>query len=309
MNPAFSNLMKALQVGEFVVTGELEPEKSTDISDVLQEARELKAHTVACNVTDNPASYGYMSSLAASHTIQQETGVEVIYQLRCSDRNRLALFSDLLGAASFGIKNILALTGDYVGLGDFPNAMPVFDYDSSHLTHMIRTMVDKQEDPNGNKIHGAPPEFNVGVAANPGADPIEPEVLKIGRKKEAGADFVQTQVVYDIDATKEFLSALQPYKLPVLVGIFPMRSYGVAKGFDMFVPGVSVPKDLMAKFKAIKKNITDKQEQRDQYDRLNLEYFAPIAKELKDSGLCAGMHIMSVHYTRITPKLLAAMGQ
>ncbi len=309
MKPAFSNLMKMLQAGEFVFTGELEPEKSTDISDVLQEARELKKHVVACNVTDNPASFGYMSSLAASYLIQQETGVEVIYQLRCSDRNRLALFSDLLGAAAFGIKNILALTGDYVGLGDFPNAMPVFDYDSSNLTHMIRTMVDKRQDPNGNEIHGPPPQFNVGVAANPGADPLEPETLKIGRKKEAGADFVQTQVVYDIDATKEFLKALQPYKLPVLVGIFPMRSYGVAKGFDMFVPGVSVPKDLMAMFKDVKKNITDKKEQKEHYDHLNIEFFAPIIKELRASGLCAGMHIMSVHYTRITPKLLEAISQ
>ena len=307
MRPAFGNLMKTIQAGKFVFTGELEPEKSTDISDVLQEAKELTDHVIACNVTDNPASFGYMSSLAASHLIQQETGVEVIYQLRCSDRNRLALFSDLLGAAAFGIKNVLALTGDYVSLGDFPNAKPVFDYDSSNLTHMISTMVDKRQDPNGNEIHGPPPEFNVGVAANPGADPLEPEVLKISRKKEAGADFVQTQVVYDIDATKEFLRALQPYKLPVLVGIFPMRSYGVAKGFDTFVPGVSVPKDLMAKFRDVKKNITDKKEQKEHYDRLNIDFFAPIIKELKDSGLCAGTHIMSVHYTRITPKLLAVI--
>ena len=307
MKTAFGTLMKAIQAGEFVFTGELEPEKSTDISEVLQEARELKEHVIACNVTDNPASFGYMSSLAASHLIQEQTGVEVIYQLRCSDRNRMALFSDLLGAAAFGIKNVLALTGDYVSLGDFPNAMPVFDYDSANLTHMIRTMVDKRQDPNGNEIHGSPPEFNVGVAANPGADPIEPEILKVGRKVEAGADFVQTQVIYDVDATKDFLRALQPYNIPVLVGIFPMRSYGVAKGFDMFVPGVSVPKDLMAKFKHIKKNITDKKEQKEHYDRLNIDYFGPICKELKVSGLIAGMHIMSVHYTRITPKLLAVL--
>jgi len=264
-------------------------------------------YVVACNVTDNPASYGYMSSLAASHLIQEQTGTEVIYQLRCSDRNRMALFSDLLGAAAFGIKNVLALTGDYVSLGDFPNAKPVFDYDSSHLTHMIQTMVNKQQDPNGNEIHGPPPEFNVGVAANPGSDPSEPEVLKIGRKVDAGADFIQTQVVYDIDKTKDFLRALQPYKIPILVGIFPMRSYGVAKGFDMFVPGVSVPKDLMDKFKHVKKTITDKKEQKEHYDRINLEFFGPISKELKDSGLCAGIHIMSVHYTRITPKLLALL--
>ncbi len=304
MKNAFGNLGKAIKSGEFVFTGELEPEKSTDITDVLQEANELKEYVSACNVTDNPASYGYMSSLAASHMIQEKTGTEVVYQLRCSDRNRMALFSDLLGAAAFGIKNVLALTGDYVSLGDFPNAKPVFDYDSAHLTHMIRNMVDNQQDPNGNEIHGPPPEFNIGVAGNPGSDPQEPEILKIGRKVEAGADFVQTQVIYDIDTTKEFLKAVQPYNIPVLVGIFPMRSYGVAKWFDMFVPGVSVPKDLMAKFRHIKKTINDKKEQKEHYDRLNLEYFGPICQELKKSGLCAGIHIMSVHYTRITPKFL-----
>jgi len=300
----YSTLMKEMQKGTFVFTGELEPKKTTDISSVLKEAKELKGYVQACNVTDNPSSIATMSSLVASYLVQQNTGMEVVYQLRCSDRNRIALTSDLLGAAALGIKNILALTGDHTLLGDMPNAKPVFDLDSTLLVKMIRRMVDEGKDLNGNEILGLKPRFNIAIAANPNADPIEPETMKIVRKLENGAHFIQTQVVFDIDKTLEFLRMFKIFKTPILVGIFPMKSYGTANFFNAYVPGVAVPKELMLQFAEVKKGGYSKSEKRERYDQINLEFFVPFIKELMKSKLCAGCHIMSVHYTDLIPKLL-----
>jgi 5,10-methylenetetrahydrofolate reductase len=236
--------------------------------------------------------------------VQKEAEMETIYQIRCADRNRIALTSDLLGAAVVGLKNVLALTGDHTLLGDMPNAKPVFDLDATLLTGMIRRMVDEGKDLNGNNIEGPRPQFNIGVAANPNADPIEPEILKVVRKVENGADFVQTQVCYNINKTIEFLRMFRIFNVPVLVGIFPMRSYGVAAEFNKFVPGVNVPKELLSKFKRVKQQQISKAEKREKYDQINIEFFAPFIRELKKSGLCAGCHIMSVHYAEIIPKLL-----
>jgi 5,10-methylenetetrahydrofolate reductase len=213
-----------------------------------------------------------------------------------------------LGAAALGIRNTLVLTGDHTLLGDMPNAKPVFDLDATLLTGMIRRMVDEGKDLNGNAIEGPHPQFNIGVAANPNADPIEPEILKVVRKVENGADFVQTQVCYDIDKTIEFLRMFKIFKVPVLVGIFPMRSYRVAAEFDKFVPGVKVPLELLEKLKQVKGQSVSKAEKREKYDQLNIKFFTPFIKELKKSGLCAGCHIMSVHYVELIPILLAEAG-
>jgi len=305
LRKAFSNLMKGIQSGNFVLTGELEPVKTTDLSSVIAEAKSLRGYVTACNVTDNPSSYAAVASLVSAYVVQKEAGMETIYQIRCADRNRIALTSDLLGAAVLGIKNVLTLTGDHTLLGDMPNAKPVFDLDATLLTGMIRRMVDEGKDLNGNDIEGPRPQFNIGVAANPNADPIEPEILKVVRKVENGADFVQTQVCYDIDKTIEFLKMFRIFNVPVLIGIFPMKSFGVAAEFDKFVPGVKVPKELLDKFKHVKQLPISKAEKREKYDQINIKFFAPFIRELKKSGLCAGCHIMSVHYVELIPKLLA----
>lgn len=304
MMKAYSTLMKELQTNKFVFTGELEPVKTADLSDVIQEAQALKGYVTACNVTDNPGSCASISSLVASHVVQKTTGMEVVYQLRCTDRNRIALTSDLLGAAALGIRNVLALTGDHTLLGDMPNAKPVFDLDSTVLVGMIRRMVDEGKDLNGNEILGSRPRLNIGVAANPNANPIEPEILKLVRKIECGAQFIQTQVCYDIDKTIEFLRMFKVFKTPVLVGIFPMKNYGTADFFNAHIAGVSVPKNLMEQFAEVKKGGYSKQEKREKYDQINLDFFVPFVKELMKSNLCKGCHIMSVHYTELIPKLL-----
>ena len=293
--------MKEIKAGRFVFTGELEPEKTSNLSDLFKGVTKLLNHVVACNVTDNPQSMGYISSLAASYIIQKETGMECIYQLRCSDRNRIALLSDLLGAGALGIKNILALTGDHTSIGDNKQAKPVFDLDSGQLTYMIRKMVDEGVDLSGNPIEH-PPKFHVAVAGNPNADPLEPEILKVGRKAKAGAEFIQTQVIFDIEKAEAFLKGVKKYNVPVLIGVFPTKNYGVASYFDKYIPGVSVPKDLLATLKKVSE-ITDKKLKKEKYAEVNITYFGDFFKELMKTS-AAGIHVMAVGYEAIICELI-----
>ena len=213
----YSQLMKELKEGKYVFTGELEPEKAGDVEEPIKAARELVGLVTACNVTDNPQSFAYVSSLAASYKIQQETGMECIYQLRCADRNRNALLSDILGAGVLGLRNILALTGDHVSLGDTPDAKPVYDLDSTTLIALIRKVVDEGKDLAGNEIHN-PPKLHVGAAAAPGAAVLKAEVAKVKRKIKVGAEFIQTQVVYYPEVLDRFFKELGKVDIPVLVG-------------------------------------------------------------------------------------------
>lgn len=298
----YSKVGEALARGEFVLTGELEPEKTCDLSHTIQEANEMAPYVHAANVTDSPLAIVTINSLAASHIIQRETGIETVWQLTVRDWNKLGITGMIMGAEALGINNVLALTGDHTAMGDMPESKPVFDLDSATLCKLVREMVDTGKI-NGNEIEH-PPKMHVGAAANPNADPMEAEILKVGRKAEAGAEFIQTQVVYDLDMTIEFLKGIQKYKMPILLGIFPMKSYGIAKGFDMFVPGVDVPKEILARWKSVKTDITDKAAQKEAYDTMNYELFKPFITELKSKNLLAGVHCMAVHYTRIFPKLV-----
>ena len=298
----YSDLGEKLAKGEFVLTGELEPEKTCDLSHTIQEAKEMAPYVVAANVTDSPLAIVTINSMAASHIIQSETGLECVWQLTVRDTNKIGLAGQIMGAEALGLSNVLSLTGDHTALGDCPESKPVFDLDSATLIQLVREMVNNGSI-NGHKIE-KPPKFHVGGAANPNADPMEAEILKIGRKAEAGVEFLQTQVVYDLDMTVEFLREIKKYNVPILLGIFPMKSYGIAKGFDMFVPGVSVPKEILERWKRVKTDVADKKEQKEIYDQLNYEFFKPFISELKSKGLLAGVHCMAVHYTRIFSKLI-----
>ncbi len=301
-NHAYSKLGEALAKGDFILTGELEPEKTCDLSHLVQEAKEMAPYVIAANVTDSPLGIVTINSLAASYIVQRDAGLEAIWQMTVRDVNKLGIAGMLMGAQALGIHNILSLTGDHPNMGDMPESKPVFDLDSATLVKLAREMVDTGKI-NGHEIE-APPKLHIGVAANPNAEPMEAEALKIGRKAEAGAEFIQTQVVYDLDRTIEFLSAIKKYNVPILLGIFPMKSYGIAKGFDTFVPGVSVPKDILAKWKGIKTDLkNDKKLQKEAYDQANYEFFKPFITELRKKKLLDGIHCMAVHYPRIFPKL------
>jgi 5,10-methylenetetrahydrofolate reductase len=294
----YSDFMKEITEGKFVFTGELEPVKTTNLHEVLEGAKILKGHVVAANITDNPTAFAYMNALIPSYMIQKEAGLEAIYQMTTRDRNRIALTSDLLAAGALGIKNVLALTGDHTTVGDNPQAKPVFDLDSASFVYLIRKMVDEGVDLNENKIEN-PPKFHVGIAANPNADPLEPEILKIEKKVKLGAEFVQTQCVYDIERAKRFMEAVSYLNIPVLIGVAPFKSIAMMKWMVKFVPGIYVPDEIQqrlykAKEKGGKEAIFEE----------NIEIFGELVKEIKSTTKTAGVHMMAVGFEWIVPKIL-----
>jgi methylenetetrahydrofolate reductase (NADPH) len=300
--PAFSNLVKDIRAGKYVLTGELEPEKVTDLEEVINSARAMKPYVVAANVTDNPLAYAYMNSLIPSYIVQRDVGLETVYQMVIRDRNRLALVSDILAASYLGIKNILAISGDHTVLGDNREALSVYDLDSAQFVYMLHKMIDEGVDLQGNEIHGKV-EINVGIAGNPNADPLIPEILKIGRKTKIGADFIQTQTVFDIEKAKTFLKEVEKFNCPTLLGVFPLKSFGIADFFDKYIPGVSIPPDLLAAMKKAKEE-PDDLKRRALYNEVNINYFEPFIKEIRKTTRAAGIHVMAVLYEEILEPLL-----
>lgn len=303
MKPVYSELMKSLREGRFTVTGEVEPVKTTDLTEVLEAAKRLKGHVVAVNVTDNPTAFAYMNALIPSYFIQREVGLEAVYQMVTRDRNRIALVSDLLAAATLGIKNVLALTGDSVSVGDNPQAKPVHDLDSTQFIYMIRKMVDEGVDLAGNKIHN-PPKFHVGAAANPNADPLEPELYKLIRKQSVGVEFIQTQSVYDIEVVKRFLREAESIgvKVPILVGVTPFKSIKMMEWIVKFVPGIVVPKDIQERlYKAREKS-------KEAFYEENIEIFSELCREIRKTTKAAGIHMMAIGFEWIVPPILERAG-
>jgi 5,10-methylenetetrahydrofolate reductase len=270
--------MKEIEKGNFVITGELEPEKVTDLEEVLVSARAMKPYVVAANVTDNPLAMAYMSSLIPSYVVQRDVGLETVYQVVVRDRNRLALTSDLLAASYLGIKNVLAISGDHTVLGDNKGGRAVYDLDSAQFVYLLKKMIDEGIDLAGNEIHGKV-EMNVGIAANP------------------------NETMFDVDLTKEFLKETEKFNCPTLVGIFPLKSFGIADFFDKYIPGVSVPKHLLEAMAKCKEE-PDKEKRKELYDEVNIEFFSPFIKEIKKTTKAAGIHVMAVLYERILDPLL-----
>ena len=298
----YSELMKKISEGKFVVTGEVEPVKTTDLREVLEAAKRYKGHVVAVNVTDNPTAFAYMNALIPSYFIQKEVGLEVVYQMVTRDRNRLILTSDLLAAGALGIKNILAIAGDSVTFGDNPQANPVWDLDSTQFIYMIRKMVDEGVDLAGKKIHN-PPKFHVGAAANPNADPLEPEVYKLLRKQEVGVDFLQTQSTYDIEIVKRFLELADSVgvKVPILIGVTPFKNIPMMEWMVKFVPGVVIPSEVQERL--YKANEIGKEK----FVEENVEIFGELCKEIKKMKV-AGIHMMPIGFEWIAPPVLERAG-
>lgn len=298
----YSNLMQQLSEGKFVFTGELEPVKTTNLHEVLEGAKALKGHVVAANVTDNPTAFAYMNALIPSYMIQKEVGLEAIYQMTTRDRNRIALTSDLLAAAAVGIKNVLALTGDHTTVGDTPQAKPVFDLDSATLVQLIRKMIDEGVDLNNNKIED-PPKFHVGIGANPNADPLEPEILKIERKVKIGAEFVQTQCVYDIERAKHFINVTSYLNIPVLIGIAPFKSIAMMDWMVKYVPGIFVPDEIQQRLRKAKEKGG-----KEAVLQENIEIFGALVREVRKTTKAEGVHLMTVGFEWIVPKVIEKSG-
>jgi methylenetetrahydrofolate reductase (NADPH) len=278
---AYSKFMDSILSNEFTISGEIDPPKGANKETIIHQAELLLPHVVAANVTDNPLGIVIMNTLIPCHIIQNEVGLEAVYQVTCRDRNRIAIQSDILGAAAMGIKNVLALTGDHPSLGDHPQAKPVFDLGSVELVDLIKKMVDEETDYVGNNLDVAP-KMHIGVALSPGIDPIEPEIMKLEKKIEAGAEFAQTQVVYDTEILEKLIDATSHLDIPILPGIAPLKSVGMARFMASNVPGVTIPNDMINTLK----NANDVKD-------ATVKITASLLGDIKDLGF-PGAHIMPV---------------
>jgi len=295
--------MKQIVEGRFVVTGELEPVKTTDLTEILEAAKTIKGHVVAANVTDNPTAFAYMNALIPSYFIQEKVGLEAVYQVVTRDRNRLALTSDLLAAGTLGIKNILAIAGDSVVVGDNPQAKPVHDLDSTQFIYLIHKMVHEGVDLAGNKINN-PPKFHISAAANPNADPLEPEVYKLIRKQNAGADLFQTQAVYDMEKVKRFLDecASVGIKIPILIGVAPFKSIKMMEWMIKFVPGIVVPDEFQQRL------IKAREKSKEAFIEENITIFSNLCREIRKTTNANGIHLMVIGFEWMVPKIVEMAG-
>ena len=281
---------ESLSAGKFVITSEIGPPKGTHIQEMLADAELIRGRVDAINVTDLQSSVMRLGSMAVCHLLQ-EKGLEAIFQVTCRDRNRLALQADLLSASVLGIKNVLALTGDYASLGDHPQAKPVFDLDSVNLLKVIKTL-EGGTDMVGNALQGAP-KFCIGAVVNPGGNPVEAQFFKMEKKIKAGATFFQTQAVYDVGAFENFMKRVAPFKVPVLAGIILLKSAGMARFMNKNVAGVFVPEPLIQKMAKAEDRV-----------KTSIEIGAELIRNLK--GMCQGVHIMPIGWESKVPALLDA---
>lgn len=282
-----------IQAGKFLLTSEIGPPKGIQTQKLLEDAELIRGRVDGINVTDLQSSVMRLGSLAVCSLLKQK-GFEPVYQLTCRDRNRLALQSDLLSAAALGIENVLILTGDHPGLGDHPEAKPVFDLDSVQLLQAAKKL-GSGVDMKGNKLEGAFPKFCLGAVVNPGADPLEPQIMKMEKKIAAGAEFFQTQAVYDIKTFENFLASIKHIKVPVMAGIVLLKSAGMARYMNKNVAGVCVPDNLVKEMEEAKDKVA-----------VSVEIASRLIKELKP--MCRGIHIMPIGWDKVVPKVIEASG-
>ncbi len=287
-----SKLKESLEKGKFVVTGEIAPPKGTDISKCVHEAEVIKDKVVAVNVTDLQSSVMKAGSLVLCKLLLDKN-IEPVYQLTCRDRNRLALQSDLLSAAIFGIENVLCLTGDFTTLGDHPQAKPVFDLDSVQLLQAAKTL-EGGFDLAGKPLEGSP-RFFLGAVVNPGAVPLEPQLIKMEKKVKAGAQFFQTQAVYEPDKFAVFMDKVKHLNVPIMAGIVLLKSAGMAKFMNANVAGVNVPEVLI-----------DRMQKSADKVKTSIEITVELIKELKP--LCQGIHLMPLGWADKIPEILEKAG-
>ncbi len=286
----------ALDSGKFVVTSEVAPPKGTNLDKFKRHIELLKGKVDAMNVTDHQSSVMRFPSLGGCLLVK-ELGGEVILQMTCRDRNRLALQADLMFASYCGIQNVLCLTGDSVMLGDHKQAKSVFDLDSSQLLRTVRTL-EKGKDLGGNELDGAV-SFCAGAIVTPEADPVEPQLIKFEKKIEAGAEFIQTQAVYDLDRFNEFMNYARQYKVKILAGIILLTSAPMARFMNKNIAGVFVPQELIDEMASAPKG---------QALAKGIEIAGRMIKRIHNEKMCDGVHIMAIGKEDKVPDIMAAAG-
>ncbi len=299
---AGSNLEQVLSAGSFAVTAECGPPKSADGAVIAEKAKLLRGYVDAVNVTDNQAAVVRICSLVGAH-IAQQNGVEAVMQVTCRDRNRLAIEADVLGAAALGVRNVLCLTGDHISLGNHPQAKGVHDLDSVSLIRMLKDMRDERRFQCGDEMDVAPPLY-IGCAENPFGDPLELRALRLEKKVEAGADFVQTQGIFNVARFRQWMEEVRALGLhqevKILAGIVPVKSAGMANHMQKKVPGMDVPQEVVDRVAAMEKG----EPQRTEGKRLAVE----MIKELAEIEGVAGVHVMAIEWESAVAEIVEAAG-
>jgi methylenetetrahydrofolate reductase (NADPH) len=296
---AGTNLEKVLEDGRFAVTAEAGPPRGAVPSVIQRKGELLKPFCDALNVTDNQTAIVRMSSLSGCILLKQ-LGTEPVMQIVCRDRNRIAIQSDILGAVALGIGNILCLSGDYPSFGDHPTAKSVFDLDSIQLIQLSAQMRDKKQFLSGEKISGEVPLF-IGAVENPFADPFEYRALRLAKKAKAGADFIQTQAIFDIGKFAEWMEMVTyrgvDKEVHILAGVIPIRTVGMARYMRDKVPGVNVPDEIVTRME-------DAKDAREEGLKICLE----IIEQIKEIPSVHGIHIMAVGWEDIVPTIVEKAG-
>lgn len=296
-----SSFSRLLTAGEFVVAAELSPPRGVNLEHIERDAKTLKGYADVVNVTDNQAASVRMSSVAVSAILRNQ-GVEPVVQMTCRDRNRLAIQADLLGAAALGIPNLLCLGGDHGRWGDHPHAKNVFDLDSTHLIRLARNMVVNGCLDNGREI--APkPEFFIGAVANPFAPPYEYRPYRLAKKIAAGARFIQTQLIYNVERFRTYMKQVVDLglheKVYILAGVGPLKSVGAARFMATKVAGMEVPQEIIDRMAK-----TPKAAQPEEGIRICRE----VIEQIRDIPGVAGVHVMAVHWAEAVPEIVTRAG-
>jgi 5,10-methylenetetrahydrofolate reductase len=316
-----SNLERVLRAGHFAVTSELGPPQSADAEVIRKKAALLKGTCDAVNITDNQTAIVRMSSIGAGALVVQE-GLEPVIQMTCRDRNRLAMQSDLLGAYALGMRNILCLTGDHQTFGNHPDSKNVFDVDSMQLVQIVADMRDLKVFQNGEAFKGPEPRFFVGAAESPFAHPIEFRPHRLAKKVKAGANFIQTQLVYDIEAFKEFMVKVRELGIHkqtyILAGVGPLKSPGMAKYMKESVPGILIPDEMIKRMNQAgapwagksKDELTkeDKKARSAAWQATGIEICIELIKQLREIEGVGGVHIMAIEWEEAVKPLVEGAG-
>ncbi|MFQ5433635.1 MAG: methylenetetrahydrofolate reductase [Anaerolineae bacterium] len=318
---AGSNLERMLRAGHFAVTGELGPPQSADGRVIREKTALLKGYCDAVNITDNQTAIVRMSSIGAGMIVVQE-GLEPVVQMTCRDRNRLAMQSDLLGAYALGMRNLLCLTGDHQNFGNHPTAKNVFDIDSLQMVRMVSDMRDDCVFQCGDKFKGQEPRFFVGAAAAPFADPVDFRPFRLAKKVKAGANFIQTQLVYDVPAFAKYMKKVRDMDLHektyILAGVGPLKSPGMARYMKKNVPGILVPDELIARMTAAgkpwagkkKDELTreDKRERSQAWKAEGIQICIDLIEQLRQIEGVSGVHVMAIEWEEAVKPIVEGAG-
>ena len=295
-----SRLEKVLTAGKFAVTAELGPPQNADPEAIKKKAQYCRGNVDGANITDNQTAIVRMSSIAAA-AIAISCGVEPVVQMVCRDRNRIAMQSDILGAAALGVKNLLCLSGDHQKFGNHPQAANVFDIDSLQLIAMVKKMRDEKKFLCGEPIKEHEPRLFIGAVENPFADPFEYRVLRLAKKVEAGADFIQTQCVFDVEKFARWMGLVVAEglhkKVYILAGLTPVRSHKALVYMKNEVAGMSIPDELI-------KRMESAGEPKEEGVKICLE----MIEQVRNIEGVAGIHLMPIGWESITPVILERAG-